>query len=231
VRFFGYIDFTTEDTPRPFYVGIGDAGRLRKQSRNKKHGHVLKKHGFNRRTVTHFDEWSSACEWEKLTIKEQGTLHYNNPNGIGCNFTMGGDGFAGGHHTEGTRRAASERMRGKRYSLGRTQSPEERQRRSDALKGRPLSEEHRRKLSAAAKTGLKNKSKGTRKPLSPETKAKISIANMGNHSAAGNRHSDETKRKMSEARQARPYKPLSDTHKQNLSEAMKNSWSKRIPER
>jgi len=223
VTFIGYIDYTTESNPRPFYVGIGVEKRTRVLYRNKKHTNVHRKHGLDRRVLVGFRDWEAACEWEKSTILELQTFHHAHPAGIGCNFTTGGDGFVGGRHTEENRKAIRERMLGKRYSLGRKQTPEERRRRSESLKGKIVSDETRRKLSIAMTNNPKRK--GPRGPLSKETREKIRQANMGNKSALGAVRSTETRELMSKAAKSRPRQPLSEEHRQKLSLALQNYWA------
>ena len=93
---FGYYDITDND--QPFYVGIGRERRVKLKGRNKKHTYVSMKHGFTRvvkmsvvgpRKLV----WDWLCKWEIATIAELRTLHEKD--NIGCNFTMGGDGFVG----------------------------------------------------------------------------------------------------------------------------------------
>lgn len=91
-----YIDWTTEQAPRPFYVGKGDALRVKHKGRNKKHQSVSKKHGFNRTTVYTSHDEGDAFACEVRMIAEYHT-YIGDPlaSSIACNFTTGGEGVKG----------------------------------------------------------------------------------------------------------------------------------------
>jgi hypothetical protein len=103
-----------------------------------------------------------------------------------------------------------------------TRSDETKRRMSEAhkgiLKGVPLSEDHKRKMSESMKgnTNAKGVHKGV--PLSEEHKRKISESLKGNTNAKGGTLSEETRRKLSEAKKG---VPLSEDHKRKISEANK----------
>lgn len=88
-------------------------------------------------------------------------------------------------------RTQSERKR------GRTLLPETKARSSEALKGKP------------------------RKPLSPETRARISEANKGRQL------SPEARVKISEAKKGKPHKPHSPETRIRISEAQQRRWPER----
>jgi hypothetical protein len=126
---YGYCDYT--DDGRPFYVGIGKICRVKTQKRNNKHASIANKHGLHRHieldlTGEYSIVWKLLCEWEKKKIVEYNTFHV--PGNIGCNFTLGGDGFLG---------------------FKRIKSQEERKRISDLAKERYKDPEARRKLGEA----------------------------------------------------------------------------------
>lgn len=107
--FHTYIDWT--DDGRPFYVGMGDDARVsRRLGRNKHHAHVARKHGQNRRIVQSFSERQDAIDLEVKLISEHHTF-IDDPayNGIGCNYTLGGEGCA---CSEETRHKISESRKG-----------------------------------------------------------------------------------------------------------------------
>ena len=92
-KFHVYVDWTREKNPRPFYVGKGLLKRVGLSVRNKHHSHVSAKHGFDRRIILETFEEQEAFEEEIRLIKELATCVYDsNYNGIGCNYTWGGDG-------------------------------------------------------------------------------------------------------------------------------------------
>lgn len=88
---------------------------------------------------------------EKFLIKHLKTYHYDYPDRSVFNFTKGGEGVTGWHHTEETKQKISESMTGKTPS-----------------------EETKKKISEAQK-GEKHHNYG--KPRSDETKKKISESN------------------------------------------------------
>jgi hypothetical protein len=183
---YGYVDYTVEAEPRPFYVGIGDMSRVKSSRRNRQHINASLK--FGRKRVVEFETTSSTQleAWEIGTTAAYHTyIHDPLYNGIGCNLVKGGQ-----------------------RNSGRIDSPEVRQKRgraiSKARKGKPLfsqaqinantfirrkgqklpprSLEWRNNLSKAL---AGKKRRGT--PRSDATKQKMSIAAMGNTNGQGNR--------------------------------------------
>lgn len=114
--FHTYIDWT--DDKRPFYVGMGDDNRIRVLSpRNKRYGHVANKHGRHREIVRSFENRADAISLEVLLISKHHTF-VDDPsyNGIGCNYTIGGEGCACSEETK-------QKMRNKirdQFASGRT---------------------------------------------------------------------------------------------------------------
>jgi len=101
----------------------------------------------------------------------------------------------GKHHTEEHKRKISENH--SKYWKGKTFSDEHKRKLSEARKGRLLSDEHKRKISESLKNGGPwNKGKH----LSEEHKRKVSENNARYWKDKTFLHSDETKRKIREAR-------------------------------
>lgn len=94
---FGYCDYTLEGIP--YYVGIGNVTRIRRLKRNKKHTNIANKHG-QRRCIEciAIHSYDLLVAWEKQKITELQTFHYDNPEGIGSNFTTGGEGTPNFRH-------------------------------------------------------------------------------------------------------------------------------------
>jgi hypothetical protein len=93
---FGYVDYTLEDPPRPIYCGLGSMTRVKTRGRNNKHTHITNKYGFCRVIELQNASHEIAKVWEVGVIAAYHTF-INDPlyNGIGCNFTVGGDGAKG----------------------------------------------------------------------------------------------------------------------------------------
>ena len=98
--FHTYVDLTNDG--KIFYVGMGDDSRVTHLlGRNKHHSHVAKKHGQIRKIVESFETRQSAVELEIKLIAEHHTFT-DDPeyNGIGCNYTRGGEGCACNEETK-----------------------------------------------------------------------------------------------------------------------------------
>lgn len=105
-------------------------------------------------------------------------------------------------------------MRGEKSpSFGRKRTEESRKKMSLAQKGKPKTEEHKAKIgeihkgktiSNEQREKLSKALKGV--PKSEDHKRKISEASMGNQRWLGRKHSEETRRKMSEAAKNRKKK-------------------------
>jgi len=118
----------------------------------------------------------------------------------------------GTKHSEETRKKMSEKRRGKspwnKGVTGITHSEESNRKRSSTLTGRIISEEHRAKISASKlgkPSGMLGK-QSTRK------------------GKPGTRHSEETKKKLSEMRRGIKF---SESHQKNLTEANRVNGAKR----
>ena len=67
---FVYVDWTLETTPRPFYVGIGNEGRIKCLIRNIKHTAVKNLYGIKREILAEFSDRKIASETEIFYIKQ-----------------------------------------------------------------------------------------------------------------------------------------------------------------
>ncbi len=109
--FYVYIDWTLEQIPRRFYVGKGDAGRVKFIRRNKRHRAISKAYGQRREVVFSTDSEVEALQIEKKLIAEFKTRG-DVKGQWGANFTEGGDGVCGRLHDEKTKRQISQKMAG-----------------------------------------------------------------------------------------------------------------------
>ena len=141
-----------------------------------------------------------AAEEEKRLIALYGRR--DNDTGSLTNHTNGGEGTSGFIVSEETRRKIGNGNRGKIISK------ETRQKMSNIMSGKGYG------------FGLGHKI-WLGKTHSEESKLKISTANKGNKTWLGRTHSEESKLKMSIAAKNRISKPLSETHRQNISKALK----------
>lgn len=96
--FFVYIDWTTEQIPRPFYIGKGKFERIQIVERNEHWKHVADKHGWRREVVLATKDEAYAFLQEILGILEHGTFCGSNQYRWGTNKTAGGEGSTGHHH-------------------------------------------------------------------------------------------------------------------------------------
>lgn len=97
---FVYQDWTLEPEPRCFYCGKGDERRLKRRYRNKHHRHVAQKHGMERRVLFGTRDEQFALDEEVRVIAEMHTYVYDPAyNGLGANYTSGGDGVSGHRDT------------------------------------------------------------------------------------------------------------------------------------
>jgi len=149
--FYVYVDWTTEDVPRPFYVGKGKLSRVNYRIRNKHHTNIVAKYGLNRVSQEVNDE-QTAFKEERLLIAKLHTYVYDiEYNGLGCNYTKGGEGSSG--HVPGieTRQKMSAKasvfMLGNQNGRGHIRSSETRQRIKLKLLGHEVSSVTRKKIS------------------------------------------------------------------------------------
>lgn len=112
--FFVYIDWTTEDVPRPFYVGKGNSKRVRTLARkNQLHTSIVRKHGQRREVVLTTHDEQHAFERERQLIKELKTCAAGGTGWWGANFTFGGEGAAGRIVSVATRQLLANSLRGR----------------------------------------------------------------------------------------------------------------------
>lgn len=192
MRFKVYVDYTTEESPRPFYVGKGTERRVKLLTRNKLHTSISMKYGLDRRVIFETDDESAAFDKERELIAIHNTHVYSG--GWGANFTIGGEGLSGMKYPD--RKGENHPMWGKRHT-----------------------EESKRKNSEANKIATAGENNGMfGKHHSEETKKKIGDNQRGWHHTdetkkvisnslkgllKGRKLSDETKRKISESRKGK----------------------------
>lgn len=95
---FVYVDQTTEELPRVFYVGKGNQRRIRHLKRNKKHTAISQRFGVHRVIVfeTLDDALANECEIAKIIEYQTRANGYHVcDEDFGCNFTRGGEGVTG----------------------------------------------------------------------------------------------------------------------------------------
>lgn len=110
--FFVYIDWTTEDVPRPFYVGKGNLSRVIGTVRNKHHAGVARKYGLHRQIVIETTDERLAFDLETRYVAQHHTFVGDpNYNGVGTNHTMGGEGSSGLKFSDESRKLLSESRR------------------------------------------------------------------------------------------------------------------------
>lgn len=177
MSFYAYIHCKPDGTP--FYVGKGNASRVRKINRpqNAHHTNILAKYGRENILVGKLE-----CSSEEIAFDlEKGLLKRLRAMGS-ClaNFTDGGEGVSGLKMSEAAKQKMRDAKVGKPLSAehkeklriastGKTLSPESRDKVRASKVGKPLSNQHKEKLSAA-KAG---------KPIPRETAEKISLSLAG----------------------------------------------------
>lgn len=144
---------------------------------------AIRKYGFDKfkKEILVTSTFSYVKEMEVKAIAAYSTMAP-----VGYNMTAGGDGMIGYILTDDDRLNMSLAQKGRKHS------EESKRLRSEKLKGLPLSEATRQKLKDA---WLRRKAE---KPMTVETKRKLSLA------STGKKHSVETKAKLSAIRKANP---------------------------
>jgi group I intron endonuclease len=125
----------TSDMDRRWHEHQTDPGRVLFQA--------IKKYGIENFHISYIAsafDFESACDIERLLIKDRGTKAP-----AGYNLTDGGDGVVGYQHTEETKKQISEKMKGSKKSA------ETRAKMSAARLGIKYSEETKSKISASKK--------------------------------------------------------------------------------
>lgn len=88
--YFGYVDYTVDDQV-PYYVGIGSLGRTKCLQRNWRHTEVTALHGQSRRIALQSEQRKDVEDWERHTIAQLRTYHYDYPETVASNLTHGGE--------------------------------------------------------------------------------------------------------------------------------------------
>jgi hypothetical protein len=114
---------------------------------------VASKYGFHRVIVFSTDDEGLAFDKEVCLIAEHHTFVDDlNYNGVGCNYTKGGEGSSGHSTSEETRHKLSMKsavsMLGNKHGLGHRKSEDDRRRISDSLRGHNVSKDTRLKISS-----------------------------------------------------------------------------------
>lgn len=171
MKYYVYVDWTLESHPRPFYVGKGSGNRATCKRRNWKHRQVRIEFGLKRMIVFESENESDVLQREVDLIAQYKTFISDlNYNGIGANFTGGGEG--GSHPSDHTRILIAEsnrRRKGEKRSESARQHIRNAIRESIARRGTwSLTEEHKQRISESNKGH--NVSKLTRQKLSETSK-------------------------------------------------------------
>lgn len=180
----------------PFYVGKGCSGRVRvrdhlNDSNKHLHNKILKIGPTNvliSFLVSNVSE-SEAFYWERYYIKLYGRRDLGT--GTLCNLTEGGDGF--GVMSEESREKIRNFHRGNSYALGYHHTKETIERIQNSRKRNGV------------KRGVFFRVTGriSRPPVSSVTREKMSRAKLGNTGRLGQKHTEETKKKIGLANRGR----------------------------
>ena len=180
------------------------------------------------------------CEREVYWIK---FYDATNPK-IGYNLSVGGKGAKGFHLSEETREKMSDAKKGeKNHNFGKSPSDETRKKMAEnhadfSGKNHPMWEKHHtNEAKEKIRMAKSNPSEETRKnismaaknrpPVTDETKRKLSEAKEGiNHPMYGKHHSEEARKNMSIATKNKP--PITEKTRKKLSESRKGINNPRI---
>jgi len=184
-RFYVYAH-RRHDTGDVFYVGKGTGKRAWvKSGRNSLWSRTAKKHGFDVEIIHRYLTEQEAFALEREEIERLCPT---------CNFTDGGEGISGYHHTDATKEAI------RSAHVGRPQPRELVERRAEKLRGKKRTAEFgasvsERNRGRIASQETRQKMSETRKgrTLSPETIAKCVKAHLGA------KRSRESRQRMSDA--------------------------------
>ncbi len=231
--FYVYLDWTTEEVPRCFYVGKGNKVRVAKAKRNEKHTWVSRQHGMRREVVCSTVDESFAFKLEMELIQANDTYNpdHKDHSDIRCNKTLGGDGVTGHRFTSEQRAENKARWQNPKFRRMMSEKAVARNARPDykaMLKKRQaerwktdevyldkmrsvkhvVSEDTRAKL---------RKARANRPPVSEQTREKIRASSLGR------RHTSETRERMRVACADRRF-PQSDEIRAKLGAATKRRW-------
>lgn len=211
MKFKVYVDYTQEETPRPFYVGKGSAARVKYIPRNQLHESIMRKYGLDRRIEFETDDEQEAFAVETELIAKYHTLMNHEPGQWGANFTAGGDGNSGWVPSEETRRKIGVKSKNRKDTeetrLKKSRASTEQAARHRA-EGYRLTDETKEKISAARRgkppwnKGKKFGPRATKRVFSDEARENISRGRKGckawNKGLRGcYKHTDEARRKIS----------------------------------
>lgn len=177
MKFYVYVDFTTEALPRPFYVGKGNASRVSNLHRNRYHSSISLKYGIKREIVLETLDEQEAFDLERKLIIEHNTF-IGNESAWGANFTRGGEGTSGMKHTDKSKRKNSESNRlacsgEKNGMFGKHHSEETRQKIANNQRGWKHTDDAKKAISQASSL------RQFGRKLSEATKQKIALARRG----------------------------------------------------
>lgn len=122
--YYVYFDYTQEEIPRLFYVGKGLKRRVSNLKRNKHHSSISKKYGIKREIVFFSFDNQLVCELEIELIKQFHTFVEDVEYKFGANYTIGGEGVVGRHHTEEFKNQLRSRCKENSPNYGITRSKE-----------------------------------------------------------------------------------------------------------
>lgn len=146
-----YVDWTTEECPRPYYIGKGDSRRLHVKFRNRLHENIKRKYGLDRRVAFELEHEDVAFAIEQDLIRSYKTYVHGEGYVFGANFTVGGEGASGHQHTDDARRRISENH-ARRHGC----SEETRQAIGHAHRGKIVGDNTRQAISDGTKTWWTN---------------------------------------------------------------------------
>jgi hypothetical protein len=128
------------DNNEVFYIGIGSDSNYKrafnKINRSQFWKTIVKKTEFKVELVADKISWDEACEIEKGLIKKYGRK--NLANGTLVNLTDGGDGANGCKRTDKHKKILSNRMKGKKLSLGIKRTEENKRKIGDGVRNKYL---------------------------------------------------------------------------------------------
>jgi hypothetical protein len=214
------------DTDTCFYVGKGKGGRAYSKQRNGLWKNIVAKlersgFAFEIKIVA-----SGLSEREAYDLEKERIAFWLDKVSL-CNFTSGGEGWAGGKHSEEFKQRISARHKGK------TVSGETRSRLSKSLRGNPrlIASRARFKHSDESKQKMRESFKG--KPKSEDHKKKLSEANAGKKMTdemrailvaanTGRSPSEDTRKKIGAFHKGRP---KTEEQKRKISESLKRRYA------